>query len=154
MSWVLFLVFVVLLLRLSWIDFKVLLLPDRLTLSLMWIGLLCNAYGIFVTPSEAILGAALGYVSFFSISRIYFYVRKKEGLGQGDAKLLGAIGAWLGWQVLPEVTLIAALLNLLWALFLSIYQSRESLKQHCFPFGPALAIAAMGIMLIQLLTAK
>ena len=154
MSWVLFLIFVILLLWLSWIDFKVLLLPDLLTQNLMWIGLLSNACHVFVTPSEAILGAALGYLSFFSISRIYFYVRKKEGLGQGDAKLLAAIGAWLGWQALPEVILIAALLNLLWALYLRIHQSHENLTQHYFPFGPALAIAAMTIMLTQLLTIK
>ncbi len=154
MVWVLFLVFVVLLLWLSWIDLKVLLLPDILTLSLMWLGLLSNAYGVFVTPSQAIIGAVLGYVSFFSISRLYFYMRKKEGLGQGDAKLLAAIGAWLGWQVLPTVVLIAALLNLLWALCLCLRQSSKGIKQHYFPFGPALAISAMSIMLIQILTAK
>lgn len=154
MSWLLCWVFMLLLFWLSWIDFKTLLLPDGLTLSLMWIGLLANACGIFVAASDAIFGAALGYAVFFSISRLYFYIRQKEGLGQGDAKLLAAIGAWLGWQVLPEVVLIAALLNLLWALCLWRSQTSDHLKQRYFPFGPALAIASMGVMLMQLLTAK
>lgn len=153
---VLFAIFSTFLLILSWIDLKTLRLPDVLTLSLLWLGLSVNAFAYVVAPETAILGAIAGYLSFFFLSRLYAYVRQQEGLGLGDAKLLAAIGAWLGWHALPIIVLNAAIINLIWALSLLLNKKSSSqalLKQH-FPFGPALAISAIVAMCVQLLTIK
>lgn len=154
--WFLFIIFSAFLLCLSWLDLKTLRLPDVLTLSLLWLGLCINAFNVLVAARVAILGAVSGYLSLFILSRAYAYVRHQEGLGLGDAKLLAAIGAWLGWQILPMIVLGATLLNLLWALLLLWTQkiSKAVLLKRRFPFAPALSISAMIFMLLWLLTIK
>lgn len=155
MLWCGFIIYCLLLLILSFIDFKILQLPDELTLSLLWLGLLFNTFNFYTKPSAAILGAALGYTSFFLISKIYLFLRKKEGLGQGDAKLLAALGAWLGWQILPIVILLASMINLSWAMVLFLkHKNTNSLKTRYFPFGPALSFSGIIMLLINILTIK
>jgi prepilin signal peptidase PulO-like enzyme (type II secretory pathway) len=154
MFWVLWGVFSAFLLVLSWIDFKTLRLPDKLTLSLLWLGLGINAFSLWVPAETAIIGAIAAYLSFFGISQGYVWLRNKEGLGLGDAKLLAAIGAWLGWQVLPAVVLSAASLNLFWALICFLRAPQKKLSARYFPFGPALAMSAIVTMTMQLLTLK
>ena len=121
------------------IDLDHQILPDELTLPLLWLGLLFNLHHGFAALSDAVLGAAIGYLIFWAIYWIFKGFTGKEGLGYGDFKLLAALGAWLGWQQLPLVILLSALLGLLLALLFSIWK-KTSLKQ-AVPFGPALAIA-------------
>jgi prepilin signal peptidase PulO-like enzyme (type II secretory pathway) len=146
-------IFIIFMLTLSWMDFHTLKLPDELTLSLLWLGLGFNAFKIWVVPQEAILGSITGYLAFWSVSRAYLGLRKKPGLGLGDAKLLAAIGAWLGWKILPEIVLLATLLNLLWAwlLFLTRPEIKTTLFKCYFPFAPALAISSIAMMLLKVI---
>lgn len=127
------------LLSLSLIDLKHQLLPDIITLPLLWLGLLININYVFASSADAIIGAIVGYLSLWMIAELYALVRKRQGLGLGDAKLLAALGAWHGWQALPEILLGAALLGLIVGLI------QIMLKKHAFnkpfPFGPYLAIA-------------
>lgn len=153
--WYLFGVFSLFLIVLSYIDFKTLLLPDTLTLSLLWSGLGINAFGLLVLPQTAILGAISAYLSFFSVSHIYLLIRRRAGLGLGDAKLLAAIGAWLGWPALPLIVLNAALINLIWALSVALFvKPKRSIAEQHFPFGPALSLSAIGVMMFKILTFK
>jgi leader peptidase (prepilin peptidase)/N-methyltransferase len=134
------------LLALTFIDFDTQLLPDQLTLPLLWFGLLVNVLGGFTEPATAIVGAAAGYLCLWSIYWGFKLLTGKEGMGYGDFKLLGAIGAWLGWQVLPATLMIAACVGLVYALGASIAGRRQS--GHPIPFGPFLAVAGW-IALIQ-----
>lgn len=101
------------LLYLSLIDIKRRLLPDRIVLPLLWLGLLLNAYGLFTTAEQAILGAATGYVCLYAINVLYRLFRQQDGMGYGDVKLFAALGAWAGVQALPIVLVLAAGLGLL-----------------------------------------
>jgi leader peptidase (prepilin peptidase)/N-methyltransferase len=87
---------------LAFIDFDTQLLPDDITLPLLWLGLLANAFGVFVDLRSAVFGAAAGYMVLWSVYWAFKLIAKKEGMGYGDFKLLAAIGAWTGWQVLPS----------------------------------------------------
>jgi leader peptidase (prepilin peptidase) / N-methyltransferase len=127
------------LLALTFIDYDTQLLPDQLTLPLLWLGLLTNVMGGFVTPTDAIVGAAAGYGFLWATYWGFKLVTGKEGMGYGDFKLLGAIGAWLGWQVLPATILVAAVVGLLYALATFLTGRRG--KAQPIPFGPFLAIA-------------
>jgi leader peptidase (prepilin peptidase) / N-methyltransferase len=133
------LAFTWILLALTFIDYDTQLLPDQLTLPLLWLGLLVNVAGGFVDPATAIIGAAAGYLFLWTIYWGFKLLTGKEGMGYGDFKLLGAIGAWLGWQVLPATMLIAALVGLAYALATSLTGRRQSGQP--VPFGPFLAIA-------------
>jgi leader peptidase (prepilin peptidase)/N-methyltransferase len=93
---------------LAFIDFDTQLLPDDITLPLLWLGLLANAFGVFVDLRSAVFGAAAGYMILWSVYWAFKLIAKKEGMGFGDFKLLAAIGAWTGWQVLPFVILVSA----------------------------------------------
>ena len=84
-------------------------MPDCLTLPLLWLGLGANAVGLYADASHAILGAAAGYGLFWILARAHRLIRRIEGLGGGDLKLVAALGAWLGWQPLPSVFAVAAL---------------------------------------------
>lgn len=129
----------------TFIDFDTQLLPDQLTQPLLWAGLLVNS-GAFpglanpfgVSPTDAILGAIVGYGSLWSVYWVFKLVTGKEGMGFGDFKLLGAICAWLGWQVLPATILIASVGGLLYAL-IGMLRKRQAVGQP-MPFGPFLAI--------------
>ena len=131
--------FAITLLTLSLIDLKHFVLPDALTLPLLWTGLLANMWGYFATLQDAVIGAALGYMSLWIIYWLFKLLRGKEGLGYGDFKLNAAIGAWLGWQALPAVIFIAAIGGLCVGLFLMAAKRMRS--EQPLPFGPFLAAA-------------
>lgn len=127
-------------LALSVIDFKTMLLPDEITQPLLWFCLFTSVIGRSVSPESAILGAIFGYGSLWSIYIIFKALTGKEGMGYGDFKLLAAIGAWLGWQSLPLIVFLSALIGLIVGLMLI---ARKKLSaEKAIPFGPYLALAA------------
>jgi len=132
------------LLALAFIDLNTQLLPDDLTLSLVWSGLLLSLISPLTSPSMAILGAAAGYLFPWLIAKAYKLIRKREGMGYGDFKLFAAFGAWLGIQALPTLFLGAALLGLVFSL-IGLSLKKMDLQQ-AFPFGPAIIIA--GVILL------
>jgi leader peptidase (prepilin peptidase)/N-methyltransferase len=134
------------LLALTFIDFDTQLLPDQLTLPLLWLGLITNAAGGFVSLEAAVVGAVAGYLFLWSTYWGFKLLTGKEGMGYGDFKLLAAIGAWLGWQVLPATVLIAAAVGLVYAIGSSLAGKRENAQP--IAFGPFLAIAGW-VCLIQ-----
>ncbi|MBT8142737.1 MAG: A24 family peptidase [Gammaproteobacteria bacterium] len=127
------------------IDFDHQLLPDSLTLPLLWLGLLVNTQSLFVGPVSAITGAAAGYFSLWSIYWVFKLVTGKEGMGYGDFKMLAMVGAWLGWQVLPVTLLLSAVVGLAVMLPQMLFLGRE--KSKAFAFGPFIGIAGW-IMLV------
>lgn len=127
------------LLALTFVDYDTQLLPDQLTLPLVWLGLLTNTFGGFTRPTDAIIGAVAGYLFLWSTYWGFKLATGKEGMGYGDFKLLAAIGAWLGWQVLPAAVLIAAAVGLLFAIGGAVAGRRQAAQP--VPFGPFLAIA-------------
>lgn len=132
-------IFTLALLTLALVDARFYILPDLLTLPLLWLGLLVNTQGYFAAIADAVLGAAVGYLSLWTIYWLYKLLRNKEGLGYGDFKLTAAIGAWLGWQALPNVIFIAALAALCTVAVL-VPAGRMKVRQP-IPFGPFLAFA-------------
>ncbi len=129
------------------IDLQAQLLPDQLTLSLLWLGLLVNVSGMFVPLSQAVIGAASGYVVFWLIYWGFKHLTDKEGLGYGDFKLFAALGAWLGWLHLPLVLAIGAGLTL-FVVGVSWLFNRGTLRGRIVPFGPGLAIAGWLVLLM------
>ncbi len=130
------------LVAMSGIDIKVQLLPDSLTLPLLWLGLLLSLLGqdgLFVSPAEAISGAALGYLSLWSVYQLFKLATGKEGMGYGDFKLLALLGAWMGASMLPLIIILSALAGSVVGLGLILLQGRD--KAQPLPFGPYLAIA-------------
>ena len=127
------------LLALTFIDFDTQLLPDNLTLPLLWGGLIANLYELFVPLSEAVVGALAGYLSLWSIYWLFKLIRGKEGMGYGDFKLLAALGAWLGWKMLPLIVLLSSVVGAVIGITLVVMKGRD----HNVPlaFGPYLAIA-------------
>jgi len=127
------------LLAMSLIDADHQLLPDALVLPLLWLGLLVNSQGLFVPLSDALWGAALGYLSLWSIYWLFKLITGKEGMGYGDFKLLAMLGAWGGWQVLPMTILLSSLtgavLGVIWL------RLRRQDSNTTLPFGPYLALA-------------
>jgi len=127
------------LLALTFIDYDTQLLPDQLTLPLLWLGLITNLFGGFTDLPSAIIGAIAGYLFLWSTYWAFKLITGKEGMGYGDFKLYAAIGAWLGWQVLPAVILIASIVGLLYAMFTWLTGNRQSAQP--IPFGPFLAVS-------------
>jgi len=127
------------LLALTFIDFDTQLLPDDLTLPLIWAGLLVNLWGTFVPLATAVIGAVAGYVTLWAIYWLFKLIRGKEGMGYGDFKLLAALGAWLGWQMLPLIVLLSSVVGAVIGIALIAFKGRD----HNVPlaFGPYLAIA-------------
>jgi len=127
------------LLALTFIDFDTQLLPDDLTLPLLWAGLLVNLSGVFVPLESAVIGAAAGYVSLWTVYWLFKLIRGKEGMGYGDFKLLGALGAWLGWKMLPLIILLSSVVGAAIGIALIVFKGRD--HSIPIPFGPYLAIA-------------
>ncbi len=127
------------LLALTCIDFDTQLLPDNLTLPLLWAGLIANLWGLFAPLSSAVVGAVAGYLVLWSIYWLFKLIRGKEGMGYGDFKLLAALGAWLGWQMLPAIVLLSSVVGAAVGITLVVFKGRD----HSVPlaFGPYLAIA-------------
>ncbi len=127
------------LIALAVIDLDTQLLPDSLTLPLLWLGLLLSLGGVFTDPSSAILGAASGYLLLWLVFQGFRLATGKEGMGRGDFKLLALFGAWLGWQAVPQVILLSSLPGAIVGLVL-IASGRQQAGQP-IPYGPFLAIA-------------
>jgi len=140
------LTFVYFLIALAFIDVDTQLLPDRLTLPLVWLGLLVTLYGIgFTSLPSAVLGTVCGYASLWAVYHLFKLLTGKEGMGYGDFKLFAAIGAWLGWQQLPLVILLASLAGAILGGAMLILARRG--KDVPIPFGPYLAIAGFVALL-------
>ncbi|GJL74090.1 MAG TPA: A24 family peptidase [Nitrosomonas sp.] len=135
------LVFVWALIALAAIDIDTQLLPDDITLPLLWIGLLVNIHGGFTELHSAVIGAVAGYLSLWAIYWFFKLVTGKEGMGYGDFKLLAAIGAWLGWSLLPLVILFSSLVGAIAGIGLIIATKLN--KGVMIPFGPYLAGGAL-----------
>ena len=101
-----------LLIALAWLDWRHRWLPDRLTQPLLWGGMLCNLDARWATLGDAVIGAAAGYGGLWLLNALYRQVRRRNGIGQGDFKLLAALGAWLGWTMLPLLVCLAAMFGL------------------------------------------
>ena len=127
------------LISLTFIDFDTMLLPDQITLPLLWLGLLVNISGTFVGLSGAVLGATFGYLSLWSIYWIFKLITGKEGMGYGDFKLLAALGAWFGWQALPLIILISSFAGAI--IGIAVIAASKDKKSRPMPFGPYLAVA-------------
>ncbi|WP_426785514.1 prepilin peptidase [Rahnella variigena] len=133
------------LLALSLIDLATYLLPDRLTLPLLWAGLLVHSISGEATLQDALYGAAAGYMALWLLYWGVKIVSGKEGMGYGDFKLLAALGAWVGWQMLPYLCILAALAGIVFALVrMGVYKMSEQI-----PFGPCLAMAGALIYISQ-----
>ncbi len=133
------LVFTWCLICLTLIDFDTQLLPDSITLPLMWLGIFVSLFSLFVGLKPAVIGAMAGYLSLWSVYHLFKLITGKEGMGFGDFKLLAALGAWLGWQALPTVIFFSALVGAVVGIGLIILRSRD--RNIPIPFGPFLAIA-------------
>jgi len=127
------------LIALAVIDLDTQLLPDRIILPLLWLGLLVSLAGPFADPRSAILGAAAAYLSLFAIFHVFRLMTGKEGMGYGDFKLFALFGAWLGWQYLPQIILLSAVAGAVIGLLLILSRSHD--REVPIPFGPYLAIA-------------
>ncbi len=130
-------------LALAFIDQATGYLPDDLTLPLMWTGLLLNTAGVFVPLADAVIGAAAGYLLLWSIYWVYKLVAGKEGMGYGDFKMNAAIGAFVGWQMLPLVVLVSSIVGLAFGLLQMLGARRGWDSAFRFHFGPYLALGAI-----------
>ena len=129
------------LIAMTFIDIDTQLLPDELTLPLMWLGLLVNLDGTFVPLRDAVIGAALGYLSLWAVYWLFKLVTGRDGIGYGDFKLLAALGAWLGWMMLPVVVLLSSAVGAIVGLSLIVFRGHH--RDRPIPFGPFLAAAGL-----------
>ena len=139
------LVFGWLLLAMTFIDIDTQLLPDDLTYPLLWLGLLVNVKAMFVPLQDAVLGAAAGYMVLWTVYWVFKLVRGKEGMGYGDFKLLAALGAWMGWQMLPAIILLSSVVGAVVGISMMI--AARMGFDHKIPFGPYLAGAGLAALL-------
>ena len=126
---------------LTFIDFDTQLLPDSITLPLLWVGLLLNLGGTFTDLKSAVIGAAAGYLSLWAVYWAFKLATGKEGMGYGDFKLLAAVGAWLGWQMLPLTILASSMVGAVVGIALIVFARHG--RDIPIPFGPYLAAAAI-----------
>jgi len=127
------------LIALSMIDIDRQLLPDTITLPLLWLGLALSLFPVFAGMHSSLLGAIAGYLALWSVYQLFKLVTGKEGMGFGDFKLLAALGAWMGWQALPVIVLLSSAVGALLGGALIVFQGRD--RAQPIPFGPYLAIA-------------
>jgi len=140
------------LVSITMIDFDHQLIPDSIVLPLMWIGLAMSLFSplagsetLFISSRDAIIGALAGYLSLWSIYWLFKLITGKEGMGYGDFKLLAALGAWLGWQYLPTIIMMSAVVGTIVGLSLIVFRGRD--RQIPIPYGPFLAAAGWISML-------
>lgn len=124
---------------LTMIDFDHMLLPDQFTYPLLWLGLLINIDATIVPLDQAVIGAVAGYMSLFSVFWLFKLITGKEGMGHGDFKLLAVFGAWMGWQLLPLLILMASAVGAVIGISLMLFKNHS--REQAIPFGPYLAIA-------------
>lgn len=133
------LVFTWTLIALTLIDIDKQLLPDSMTLPLMWLGLLLSMFSIFTDIQSSLIGAMSGYLVLWLVFQLFRLVTGKEGMGFGDFKLLAALGAWMGWTLLPMIILLSSVVGSVIGVLMII--TGQSKRQQPIPFGPYLAIA-------------
>jgi leader peptidase (prepilin peptidase)/N-methyltransferase len=127
------------------IDFKYFIIPDELSLSMLWLGLIFNINGLLVNDvKSSILGAVLGYIFFYLLASVYRLLTKKEGIGQGDFKLFAAILAWIGVDMFIPMLLLAPLLAIIYFIIIKLLKNVSFNEE--IPFGPFLSIAGLFIM--------
>ncbi|MGH1469782.1 MAG: prepilin peptidase [Cellvibrionaceae bacterium] len=129
------------LIALTMIDIDTQLLPDNITLPLLWLGIIANSFEFFTSLEDAVYGAIAGYLSLWSVFWAFKILTKKEGMGYGDFKLLAAFGAWLGWQALPLIILLSSFVGAFIGIAGILIFGRD--KNIPIPFGPYLAIAGL-----------
>jgi leader peptidase (prepilin peptidase)/N-methyltransferase len=127
------------------IDVDTMLLPDSLTLPLLWLGLLVNTQDVFTPLSSAVIGAAVGYLTLWIVYWCFKLITGREGMGYGDFKLLAALGAWLGWQSIPLIVLLSSVVGAAVGIALIVGRGRD--RAAAIPFGPYLAAAGFIAML-------
>jgi leader peptidase (prepilin peptidase) / N-methyltransferase len=135
------LLFVWAMVALGFIDLDTFYLPDSITLPLLWAGLLFNTGAVFIDLRSAVIGAAAGYIALWSVYWIFKLATGKEGMGYGDFKLLAAIGAWLGWKMLPLVILLSSVVGAVIGIGLVVFARHG--RNVPIPFGPYLAAAGV-----------
>ena len=133
------------LLTLAMIDYDNPLLPDALTLPLLWAGLIVNSFEIIVPLQDALWGAIGGYLSLWIVYQVFKIVTGKEGLGYGDFKLLAALGAWLGWMMLLPMIILSSFIGIILAIGFIMVKNQE--RTEPMPFGSSIAIAGVVTML-------
>ncbi|MFP5413327.1 MAG: prepilin peptidase [Gammaproteobacteria bacterium] len=129
------------LIALTFIDLDTQLLPDSMTMPLLWLGLLFNLWGVFVPLQEAVVGAMAGYLSLWTVYWLFRLVTGKEGMGFGDFKLLAALGAWFGWTALPAIILLASVVGSVVGVSMILFARHK--REVPIPFGPYLAGAGL-----------
>ncbi|MCP5131462.1 MAG: prepilin peptidase [Pseudomonadales bacterium] len=141
------------LVALTMIDVDHKLLPDDITLPLLWLGLLLNLGGTYTSLADAVAGAMLGYLALWSVYWLFKLVTGKEGMGYGDFKLLAALGAWMGWQALPMIILLSSVVGAVCGIALILFKGRG--REQTLPFGPYLAAAGwIALMWGETLTSR
>ncbi|MBA2653947.1 MAG: prepilin peptidase [Gammaproteobacteria bacterium] len=133
------------LITLFFIDNDTMLLPDQITLPILWLGLFFNIFSVFTPITDAVLGAIFGYLFFYLMAYLMLKIRKTHGLGGGDLKLISLLGAWFGWQILPIIIFIASFTGALFAAFYIFFKKEKVTLQ--IPFGPFLTFAGFLILL-------
>jgi len=127
------------LIALSFIDIDHQLLPDSITLPLMWLGIIFSFFAVYTDLNSSIIGAIAGYLSLWLVYQGFKLVTGKEGMGYGDFKLLAALGAWLGWALLPTIVLLSSLVGAIIGISLIVFRKHQ--RDIPIPFGPYLAAA-------------
>jgi leader peptidase (prepilin peptidase)/N-methyltransferase len=127
------------LVALAFIDADTQLLPDDITLPLLWAGLIANLFDVFVPLAEAVIGALAGYLSLWLVYWAFKLIRGKEGMGYGDFKLLAALGAWLGWKLLPAIVLLSSAVGAVVGVALIVFRRHD--RAVPLPYGPYLCAA-------------
>jgi leader peptidase (prepilin peptidase)/N-methyltransferase len=133
------------LIALSMIDFDTQYLPDDIVLPLLWLGIIVNIFGEFIDLKSSVLGAIIGYGTFWSVNIMYKLATGKEGMGHGDFKLLAMLGAWLGWKLLPLIIILSSCVGAIIGISLIVFKSYN--RNTNIPFGPYLATAGWISML-------
>lgn len=135
------LVFAYFLIAMTLIDYDTKTLPDDLTFPLLWLGLLINLDGTIVPLRDAVIGAMAGYMALWAVYWLFKLATGKEGMGYGDFKLLAALGAWMGWAMLPTIIILSSVVGAIVGISLIVFARRD--RNNPIPFGPYLAAAGM-----------